>query len=1024
MRCRMQIRSWMILVLLLSVSPAHAQTSFVAFESGPVRPGAMSPDGTRLFVVNTPDNTLEIFNIGPGGLSHGASVAVGMEPVAVAARTNDEIWVVNHLSDSVSVVDASGPQPFVERTLLVGDEPRDIVVAGTGNSRVFISTAHRGQHRTHSSIAGVFSPSNPADPQLTTAEVDRADLWVFDALDPGDTIGGTPIEILTFFADTPRALATDGTTVYIAPFFSGNQTAVVNEIFVPDGFDSAGPANGAPGGVPGPSTNVFGDPAPETGVIVRFENGTWKDSLDRTWNGTFPFNQGFEVPDNDVFAVNANTLVKGTIWNSVGNTIFGMAINPASNLLYVTTTESPNHIRFEGPGGGGSTVQGHLSESRVAILDPSDGSHTSNHLNLHIDYSKLHTDPNADHAAINSQIPHSLATPLLPAIHSSGSPVYIPAFGSSKIGVFTRAQLEDPSFSSNFDPTTASANYLSTQGGGPSGVIIDEVNNRLYVPTRFNNAVEVIDLNTGTTSAIHTLHNPEPQSIVEGRPFLYDATKTSGNGESSCHSCHIFNDFDGLNWNLGNPDEHMGINNIPQPDPILEIVQPRGPFHSMKGPMQVQTLRGLLNSGGMHWRGDRVDGFFGTDPCTSPGYAEANSTNAPCSEVLSFQNFIVAFEGLLGKEGTLTPLEMQKYTEFTLQVQLPPNPVRNLDNSLKTTPSNRSEQDGEDIWFSCGPGTAECAPLDPNATDTVEDCDGCHSLDPLNGFFGTGGEESFEGEPQHMKVPHNRNMYAKIGMFFDGVQQIRTSGFLHDGSVDTLKTFHNADLFDLSNNDEMALEAFLLAFDTDLSPITGQQVTIGPSNYSVADVNDRIDLINARAAAPFESEILGGLVTECGVVVKVLEGGREKGYARLADGTYQPDDNGPAITEAALRQKADPAGEAFTLTFTATPPGSEIRMGLDRDDDSLRNGVETMTGIFVDENDTGTSPFSADTDDDGFDDGIEVAHGSDPNNALSTPETPSLPGIGLMGGLLATLILAGLGAAPLRRRQTHSTIRT
>ena len=780
-------------------------------------------------------------------------------------------------------------------------------------------------------------------------------------------------------------------------FFSGNQTAVVNEIFVPDGFDSAGPANGAPGGVPGPSTNVFGDPAPETGVIVRFENGTWKDSLDRTWNGTFPFNQGFEVPDNDVFAVNANTLVKGTIWNSVGNTIFGMAINPASNLLYVTTTESPNHIRFEGPGGGGSTVQGHLSESRVAILDPSDGSHTSNHLNLHIDYSKLHTDPNADHAAINSQIPHSLATPLLPAIHSSGSPVYIPAFGSSKIGVFTRAQLEDPSFSSNFDPTTASANYLSTQGGGPSGVIIDEVNNRLYVPTRFNNAVEVIDLNTGTTSAIHTLHNPEPQSIVEGRPFLYDATKTSGNGESSCHSCHIFNDFDGLNWNLGNPDEHMGINNIPQPDPILEIVQPRGPFHSMKGPMQVQTLRGLLNSGGMHWRGDRVDGFFGTDPCTSPGYAEANSTNAPCSEVLSFQNFIVAFEGLLGKEGTLTPLEMQKYTEFTLQVQLPPNPVRNLDNSLKTTPSNRSEQDGEDIWFSCGPGTAECAPLDPNATDTVEDCDGCHSLDPLNGFFGTGGEESFEGEPQHMKVPHNRNMYAKIGMFFDGVQQIRTSGFLHDGSVDTLKTFHNADLFDLSNNDEMALEAFLLAFDTDLSPITGQQVTIGPSNYSVADVNDRIDLINARAAAPFESEILGGLVTECGVVVKVLEGGREKGYARLADGTYQPDDNGPAITEAALRQKADPAGEAFTLTFTATPPGSEIRMGLDRDDDSLRNGVETMTGIFVDENDTGTSPFSADTDDDGFDDGIEVAHGSDPNNALSTPETPSLPGIGPNG---------------------------
>ena len=34
-----------------------------------------------------------------------ASVPVGLEPVAVAARTDSEVWVVNHLSDSVSIVD-------------------------------------------------------------------------------------------------------------------------------------------------------------------------------------------------------------------------------------------------------------------------------------------------------------------------------------------------------------------------------------------------------------------------------------------------------------------------------------------------------------------------------------------------------------------------------------------------------------------------------------------------------------------------------------------------------------------------------------------------------------------------------------------------------------------------------------------------------------------------------------------------------------------------------------------------------
>ena len=85
-------------------------------------------------------------------------------------------------------------------------------------------------------------------------------------------------------------------------------------------------------------------------------------------------------------------------------------------------------------------------------------------------------------------------------------------------GVFTQTELEDPNFEANFDPTTESADYLDTIGGGPSGIALDEANNRLYVTTRFNNSVEVIELGTGTTSAVHTLHNPEDASIVDGRP--------------------------------------------------------------------------------------------------------------------------------------------------------------------------------------------------------------------------------------------------------------------------------------------------------------------------------------------------------------------------------------------------------------------------------------------------------------------------------------------------------------------------
>src|SRR5262245_30301670 len=137
---------------LLLVGTLPARAAFTTFESGQVRPLALSPDGSRLFAVNTPDDRLEIFSVGAGGITHTAAVPVGLEPVAVAARTNTEVWVVNHLSDSISIVDVGASPPRVTRTLLVGDEPRDIVFAGPGGNRAFITTAHRGQQRTDPSI--------------------------------------------------------------------------------------------------------------------------------------------------------------------------------------------------------------------------------------------------------------------------------------------------------------------------------------------------------------------------------------------------------------------------------------------------------------------------------------------------------------------------------------------------------------------------------------------------------------------------------------------------------------------------------------------------------------------------------------------------------------------------------------------------------------------------------------------------------------------------------------------------------
>ena len=165
--------AWLAILCFTAASPALSGSSFTLFESGQVRPLTLSPDGRNLFAVNTPDNRLEIFKVTKHGLKHVGSVPVGLEPVAVAARSNTEVWVVNHLSDSVSIVDLRpGHVPRVVRTLLVGDEPRDIVFAGPGRKRAFITAAHRGQN--------AYGENTGRDPQLTTPGVGRADVWVFD----------------------------------------------------------------------------------------------------------------------------------------------------------------------------------------------------------------------------------------------------------------------------------------------------------------------------------------------------------------------------------------------------------------------------------------------------------------------------------------------------------------------------------------------------------------------------------------------------------------------------------------------------------------------------------------------------------------------------------------------------------------------------------------------------------------------------------------------------------------------------
>lgn len=913
---------------------ASTGPAFVEFESGPVRPLAMSPDGNTLFAANAPNGTLEIFDLTSGAPVWTGRVRVGLEPVAVAARSNTEVWVTNLLSDSVSVVSLAGT-PHVTRTLVVGDEPRDVVFAGSP-LRAFIATAHRGQQLTDASLAGV---PGAGDPQMTTPGVGRADVWVFDPANPGTAMGGTPVAILNFFTDTPRALAVsaDKSTVYVAGFKTGNQTTTVHQQRVCAGFQATAPCTlgdgtVSPGGNPGPATDAGGEPAPEVGLIVKYNNadGHWEDELQRVWDGSVRF----QLPDTDVFAVDANGLTQTAAYAHVGTTLFNMAVNPATGSVYVSNTDAVNNVRFEGPGVyAGHTVQGHLAESRITVI--AGGTVAARHLNKHINYGLLAGAPGYDPTVKQ----HSLATPLDMAVTSDGKTVYVAAFGSSKIGVLDAASLENDSF----DPVAASANYIAVSGGGPCGLALDEARGQMYALTRFDDAVKTIGLQAGQETGSAAMTNPEPASVTAGRPMLYDATTFSGNGEASCASCHIFGDMDDLAWDLGNPDAAVTKSPIPINFSgllnILLLTRQTGlatplngsgvptDFHPMKGPFTTQTLRGLRNSGAMHWRGDRSTGAMGTDPF------DAN---------VSFLNFIGAFQTLVGSADMPTAAEMQAFADFQLQVLPPPNPVRSLDNSLTAAQAR-----GEAFYAGTRPADGiNSAILDALLGQSSFTCNGCHTVDASQGLFGTSRNQSFEGMTQIVKIPHLRNAYAKVGMFgtpvvgfFDQADsgamgnQVRGFGFTGDGSVDTLFRFLTAAVFRPTGNSGFPqanadgtrrdVEQYLLAFDSDLAPIVGQQVTLRSDN--AAGAGARIDLLMARAGTPFVSAALGGQTMECDLVAQVAVGGRVVSYwyDPVAQ-DFVPDDGTAPIADAALRAMAGTAGQE--VTYTAGTPGSGGRL--------------------------------------------------------------------------------------------------
>ncbi|NNM28496.1 MAG: hypothetical protein HKO57_03185, partial [Akkermansiaceae bacterium] len=621
----------------LLAGPARAK--FVNFETPQVHPVAMSPDGSWLAICNTADHRLEIFAVEAGTLAPRASIPVGYDPVSVRFRTNSEAWVVNQISDSISVVNVAAQ--VVRATLGTKDEPADVIFAGTPE-KAYVTCSQ-------ANCVQVFDPAGLAVPPLEIA------------------IAG----------EDPRALAVsgDGSTVFAAIYESGNGSTVLaggldsgggtlafppNIVSDPSGpYGGDNPPPNAPPGFDPPLNPALATP-PQVGLIVKKDAaGAWRDDNGTDWTPWVSGANaaasgrpvGWDLLDHDVAII--DTATNGVTYaGGLMNICMAIAVHPATGEVVVVGTDATNEIRFE------PKINGTFLRVNFASFAPSSpGAVTVGDLNPHLDYSSP--------TVAQTERDRSLGDPRAVAWNAAGSLAFVTGMGSNNLAVFDAAG------------NRAAPTDVVEVGEGPTGLAIDELNRRIYVLNRFEASVSIVDLDGLTELTRLPFFDPTPAEVKTGRRHLYDTHETSGLGHTSCASCHVDARMDRLAWDLGDPSgEALTIVEATtggrDPGPGEVVINKGGnfplldsgfdaEFHPMKGPMTTQTLQDIIGKEPHHWRGDRQ----------------------------GIEQFGGAFTALLGDDETLTTTpaggEMQEFEDYLDTIHFPPNPYRNIDNTLPTS---------------------------------------------------------------------------------------------------------------------------------------------------------------------------------------------------------------------------------------------------------------------------------------------------------------------------------------------------
>ena len=672
---------------------SHEAVGFQLFESPQVDPIVLNQAGTRLYVANTAANQVVVIDTASN--TPVATIEVGLDPVSLAIRPGEtELWVSNHVSDSVSIIDIAPGGPTENRVIdtvqafdadgaTLFDEPVGIAFTTTG-AKAYVALSSRNQ-------VAVITAST----RVITSR-------------------------LNIRAQEPRALRVRNNLLFVAAFESHNRT--------------------------------------ETGVCVTENDNNAQCTLGLTDFATFatdpniPGEQKNIVidtgnPDRDLFVFRTDTDAEVAAVSGIGTLEYGIAVSSAGRA-FITQTDARNDVNgIVAPAASRQDVNG---DGSVNLKDLANRMFTNEIAATTCTTSGCGAVTITDLEGASPTQATALATPYAAAISGDDSTLVVTAMGTSRVftmnastmAILSRLDLGSVG-NGNFGQQMPRGVALRSSGAGAPLVA--------YVLNSFENTVSVVDVSNPSSIAEQATFSigtdPTPAEVVRGRVAFHSGFASS-NGTFSCGSCHPDGNTDQLMWRIGAECFIGGC------EPGEDELRSTMPIRGLKNTL---PLHWSGNLGDPFGGGNGDVGFGGSVPaaCSLGGPdgdhdCFADLVPASLSGVMCDQTPSCA-TGPSGLPGQLTLQERDDLAFYLAAVQYPPARSRRIDDTISTSarPVNVPNGNGSASSFNANAKKGfedfftDQGGLGGAGVDTCADSDaGCHTLpltagtnsSTLNGF--------------------------------------------------------------------------------------------------------------------------------------------------------------------------------------------------------------------------------------------------------------------------------------------------